>query len=64
MTRFDLPEVRDFAANLDARMTRCDHGEGLECDTLDATLRGIAAALLRVTWREFASGDGQSSPVR
>jgi hypothetical protein len=43
MTTFDLAEVRTFAASLDARMERCDNGEGMECATLDATLRHYAA---------------------
>ncbi|MGP0063309.1 MAG: hypothetical protein ACLQGP_06855 [Isosphaeraceae bacterium] len=38
MTTFDLAEVRGFAADLDARMLRCDNGEGMECATLDDTL--------------------------
>lgn len=39
MTTFDLIEVRDFVADLDARMRRCDNGEGMECATLEASLR-------------------------
>lgn len=39
MTTFDLAEVRNFAADLDARMERCDNGEGMECSNLDDTLR-------------------------
>jgi hypothetical protein len=42
MTTFDLSEVRDFAANLGARMDRCDNGEGMECANLDGTLRQYA----------------------
>ena len=42
MTTFDLAEVRGFAADLDARMDRCDTGEGTECATLDSTLRHYA----------------------
>jgi len=42
MTTFDLAEVRDFAANLDARMSQCDNGEGMECANLDGTLRQYA----------------------
>ena len=30
MTTFDLAEVRGFAADLDARLNRCDNGEGME----------------------------------
>jgi hypothetical protein len=42
MTTFDLTEVRAFAADLDARMDRCDNGEGMECATLDASLSRYA----------------------
>jgi hypothetical protein len=42
MTTFDLAEVRRFAADLDARMERCDNGEGMECANLDDTLRHYA----------------------
>jgi hypothetical protein len=42
MTTFDLAEVRGFAADLDARMNRCDNGEGMECANLDDTLRHYA----------------------
>lgn len=40
---FELADVRDFAADLNARMDRCDNGEGMECSSLDATLRHYAA---------------------
>ena len=40
---FDLVEVRDFVASLDARMDRCLNGEGMECATLEAALRHHAA---------------------
>jgi len=43
MKTFDLVEVREFAANLAARSDRCDNGEGLECASLDDTLRHYAA---------------------
>jgi hypothetical protein len=43
MPTFDLAEVRDFAADLDARMDRCDNGEGLECANLDGALRHYAS---------------------
>ncbi|HET6573672.1 MAG TPA: hypothetical protein VFG68_08740 [Fimbriiglobus sp.] len=43
MKTFDLAEVRDFAAALGARMDRCDNGEGMECSSLDDTLRHYAA---------------------
>jgi hypothetical protein len=39
MTAFDLPEVRGFAEDLDARMNRCENGEGTECATLDDALQ-------------------------
>jgi hypothetical protein len=42
MTTFDLAEVREFAAELDARMDRCDNGEGMECATLDSALSRYA----------------------
>ena len=42
MTTFDLAEVRAFTADLDARMNRCDNGEGMECANLDGTLRHYA----------------------
>jgi hypothetical protein len=42
MTTFDLAEVRGFAADLDARMNRCDNGEGMECANLDDALRHYA----------------------
>ncbi len=38
MPTFDLAEVREFAADIDARMNRCDNGEGMECANLEATL--------------------------
>lgn len=42
MTTFELTEVRDFATDLDARWDRCGNGEGLECATLDSSLRHFA----------------------
>ena len=42
MTTFDLVEVRNFATALNVRMNRCDSGEGMECATLDETLRQLA----------------------
>jgi len=51
MTTFDLSEVRRFAADLDARMNRCDNGEGMECATLDDSLLHYAA----LCW-EFREG--------
>ncbi len=38
MLTFDLVEVRGFVADLDARMMRCQNGEGMECVTLDSAL--------------------------
>lgn len=38
MKTFDLAEVRGFTADLDARMARCDNGEGFECANFDAML--------------------------
>jgi hypothetical protein len=43
MSEFDVAEVRDFVADLDARMDRCDNGEGMECANLDGALRHYAA---------------------
>jgi hypothetical protein len=42
MTTFDLAEVRGFAADLEARMDKCDNGEGLYCANLDGTLKQYA----------------------
>jgi hypothetical protein len=42
MTTFDVAEVRDFAADLGARMDRCDNGEGMQCANLDGALRHYA----------------------
>lgn len=39
---FDLAEVRRFAADLDARLERCDNGEGVGCANLDDALRHYA----------------------
>ena len=38
MTTFDLDEVQAFAASLDARIGKCQNGEGMECASLDAAL--------------------------
>lgn len=48
MQTFDLAEVRAFAAGLDARMQRCQNGEGMECANLDDTLQQYA-----ILCREF-----------
>jgi hypothetical protein len=42
MQTFDLAEVRAFTADLDARMNKCDNGEGMECANVDGTLRQYA----------------------
>jgi hypothetical protein len=42
MTTFDVNEVRNFTASLNAQLDRCDHGEGTECITLDAKLMSYA----------------------
>lgn len=42
MTTFELPEVRRFAAELNARLNRCDNGEGMECSNLDDALKHYA----------------------
>ena len=42
MTKFDLAEVRDFAAILTACLNGYDNGEGTECIDLDNTLRHYA----------------------
>ncbi len=39
MKTFDFAEVRGFAAALDARLDRCDNGEGIQFANMDATLR-------------------------
>jgi len=51
MTTFDLPEVRGFVADLDARMARCQNNDGRECSTLDAALTYHAKIC-----REFIEG--------
>jgi hypothetical protein len=49
MTTFDLAEVRRFTADLDARMTACDNGEGMHCANLDDTLRHYAVLCCQFT---------------
>ncbi len=39
MTSFDLAEVRRYITDLEARLDRCDNGEGMGCANLDAALR-------------------------
>jgi hypothetical protein len=48
MTIFDLAEVRNFTADIDARLKQCDNGEGIGCATLDDSLR-----LYATVCREF-----------
>jgi hypothetical protein len=43
MTTFAFPEIRAFAAKLEARMNSCDNGEGMECATIDGSLRQYAS---------------------
>jgi hypothetical protein len=68
MTTFDLAEVRGFAADLDARMDRCDNGGGTECATLDAALRHYAELCcefregVREWGREVFSGRVEFNP--
>jgi hypothetical protein len=68
MTTFDLAEVRGFAADLDARMDRCDNGEGTECARLDAALRHYVELCcefregVREWWREVFSGRVEFDP--
>lgn len=50
MTTFASEKVRAFAAETEARQTRCDNGEGNECMTLDGRMREYAA-LCRETVR-------------
>lgn len=49
MTTFDLAEVREFTAAIDARLKRCDNGEGMACATLDDSLR-FHASVCREFW--------------
>lgn len=42
MPTFDLAEARGFAAELTARMDRCDNGEGMYCANLDSSLAQYA----------------------
>jgi hypothetical protein len=46
MTKYDLQEVRKFASDLNARIARCDNGEGAECASLDDALRHYASLCL------------------
>lgn len=59
MPTFDLAEVRDFAADLDARLHRCENGEGTECANLDSALRQYA-----VLCCEFCERVRQSRELR
>ncbi len=51
MTTFDLAEVRNFTADIDARLKQCDNGEGMGCSNLDESLR-----LYATLCREFRAG--------
>ena len=42
MTTFDLAEVREFTATIDARLKQCDNGEGTACATLEESLQHYA----------------------
>jgi len=42
MQEYGVNEVRQFAAEMKNRMDSCDNGEGLECATLDGTLKNYA----------------------
>lgn len=42
MTTFEFAAVRGFADDLNARLSRCDNGEGMECATLDDSFRHYA----------------------
>src|SRR5262249_19062861 len=51
MMTFDLADVHSFTADLDARMERCDNGEGMYCATIDATLEHYAKLCCEFTER-------------
>lgn len=38
MTTFDLKQVNEFAQEVNAKLDRCDHGEGIGCTTIEAFL--------------------------
>lgn len=42
MTTFDLAEVRTFTADIDARLKKCDNGEGMGCSSIEGSLRHYA----------------------
>ena len=42
MTTFDLAEVREFTATIDARLKQCDNGEGMGCSSIEGSLRHYA----------------------
>jgi hypothetical protein len=44
MTTFDLPEVRGFVAGVEARINRCENGEGMDCADLEDSLHLYAKA--------------------
>ena len=51
MTTFDLAEVREFAATIDARLKQCDNGEGMGCSSIEGSLQHYATEC-----REFRKG--------
>ncbi len=51
MTTFDIAEVLNFTADIDARLKQCDNGEGMDCWSLDGSLRFYATLC-----REFRAG--------
>jgi hypothetical protein len=47
MMAFDVKQVEDFAANLNARLDRCTNGEGNQCETIDVVLNCYAECCCR-----------------
>jgi hypothetical protein len=68
MTTYDLAEVRSFTSSLDARMNRCDNGEGMECANIDQAMTQYAkiccefASALRAWGRAIFSGNAAFDP--
>ncbi len=58
MTTFDLAEVREFTATIDARLKQCDNGEGMVCATLEESLRHYAG--LCIEFREGVRAWGRA----
>lgn len=44
METFSLSEVNEFVSRLNDDLDRCDNGEGMECETIDAALKHYAAS--------------------